>query len=148
MTELHVTAGPEFRRAAAELRRAHATMRAEFGTAMGEAARPIIDGARSNAQATLPRRGGLAALVARSTFTVKPLRRSGSTGVRIETADHDRRIDTGGRLRHPVFGRDRWVQQHVRPGWFTTAAKKAERAVGERMEKAIQRVAAKIGGSG
>lgn len=147
MTELHVVAGAELARAAAELRRVQETMRLEFETAMLEAADPIIAAARSNARATLPSRGGLAALVARSTFTVKPLRRRGSTGIRIETADHDKRLDTQGRLRHLVYGREPWVQQHVTPGWFTTAAKKSEQAVAQRMERAVLRVVDKIEGA-
>lgn len=143
MSELHV-AGVQ--QAAARLRHLSATMQTEYEAAIADAAKPIIEAARRNAASTLPRRGGLAALVAGSTFSVQRLRTGRGGGVRIRTADHDKRLDTQGRLRHPTYGHRPWVSQQVKPGWFSAAARRAEFAVRERMEQASRRIAGKIGG--
>lgn len=131
--------------AAKKLRQSDQVMRREFTVAVTASVQPIIQAARRNALQTLPRRGGLGALIAQSTFTVLPLRAAGMAGARIITADHDPRLDTEGRLRHPVYGR--WLSiptQRVPRGWFTTAARKTERGVRARMNAAARVIAKKI----
>lgn len=133
---------------AERLRKTEATMRLEYQAALTEAAKPIIAAARTNAVSTLPSRGRLGATIATSHFTVRELRIRGGKGggVRITTDDHDARIDTAGRLRHPVFGHAVHVTQKVKAGWFTKAARRAEREVRRRMEAASKRIAAKLTG--
>lgn len=84
---------------------------------------------RASALENLPRRGGLAALIAASPQTVQ-VRRRGNIHARLvaKNAYNLRRIDRGVN-RHPVFAdadnktRDQWdwVSQPVTPGWFTDA---------------------------
>jgi ribosomal protein L16/L10AE len=131
------------------LRRAARDLPVEIQKAMRDTAGPLIEAARQRARATLPRHGGLNEVVAASRFQTRPVRRGGEVGVRIQTADHDRRLDSQGRVRHPVYGRDRWVTQRVQPGWFTAAMTAAGKtAGGRRLERALQRVADEAGGGG
>lgn len=93
-------------------------------------AKPLVDDVRAAAREDLPKKGGLAAIVAESPIAVRTRLTGPSVGVRI--VNTRKGVDTAagksirfgtdtGRLRHPVFGhRDRWVTQQLRhPGWFT-----------------------------
>lgn len=145
MTEVVITAHG-LAEAARRLRESEKIMRREFDAALRDAARPIIAAARRNAASTLPKRGGLAGRIAASTFKVTPLRGQFS-GVRITVTGHDPRMDTQGRLRHPVYGTWRPIpSQHVRPGWFTTAARRGERTVRTRLNVAAEAVAKRLAG--
>ena len=81
-----------------------------------------LEDARTSAESTLPKRGGLAGLVSGQKLGVRT-RLSGSFGSgRLQTTgavSHGEQADSG-RLRHPVFGSaDRWAEQAVTPGWWT-----------------------------
>lgn len=100
--------------------------------AAGAKLRPDIE---RSALAMLPRRNGLAALVARSRITVE---RTGETGVKI-TASGTVSLDgiNEGRLSHPVFGRGPFVSQNVPPGYFEKPIQARERDLGEAIEDAV-----------
>jgi hypothetical protein len=109
-----------------------ATGDTEFGReiekAMRRAARPLTRSARQGAMQILPYRGGLAERVARSRFTAVVRTSGRSAGIRVTAAGRYNlnRMDEG-IVRHPVFADQRktrkdwtWVNQTIRPGWFTT----------------------------
>lgn len=88
-------------------------------------ARPLLKSARQGALQILPYRGGLAERVARSRFTSQV--RLGSGGVTLTIRGRGQynlnRMDEG-HNRHPVHAHGprtewAWVDQTIRPGWFT-----------------------------
>jgi hypothetical protein len=91
------------------------------------------------ARAMLPRRGGLADIVARADLAVVEDTTGDRVGVTV-TASHGR-VSLGpinaGDLRHPVHGnRSRWVRQRVRPGvWDRACETAAEGSDGELLEQ-------------
>lgn len=95
-------------------------LRKDFHAALNRATKPLKAAAQNNAAATLPSRGGLAALVASGSWRTSA-KTGRDAGVRIAVkgkADLDA-LDRG-TLRHPVFGnRGTWVTQQVTPGWFS-----------------------------
>lgn len=143
MTEFHVTV-KDLDKAVARLRLVKEAARQEFQAAMTEATAPMIKAIRANAVATLPRAGGLGRVIAASRFTVSPIRGKGLAGVRVATDDHDPRIDKG-RLRHPVYGRGRWVVQSVTAGWFTRGARRATGATRAAIRAASAGLARRLG---
>jgi hypothetical protein len=147
MVELSVTGATKLALVAERLREAGARgLQRQMRKALRDAAKPLIAAARASARETLPRRGGLAAEIARSKFKVTVSTGASSARVRIETASHDPRIDTG-RLRHPVYGnRDVWAAQAVRPGWMTRAMTEKAPVVAREMLAALDRIAAQIEG--
>lgn len=92
-------------------------LRKDFYRGINRATTPLKENAKRNALAVLPRRGGLAARVAKTRLSTKA--RGGQTpGIRV-VARNGAGADLGF-VRHPVFGnRDVWVSQPVTPGWFT-----------------------------
>ena len=108
----------------------------ELRTALREATKPVQAAIRRHAEDTMPRRGGLNRVMARSRISTQ-IRGSGNRpGIRVASKSHDRRIDSQGRLWHPVFGhRDRKLPrpQQVEPGWFTGQASRAA-ATGARVQ--------------
>ncbi len=85
---------------------------------------------RANALGTLPARGGLGGWVAASRISIRFKDSGRSAGVYIKVSkkagDGDKadldRLDTAGRVRHPLYGNRRyWFGQTVPPGVFTNA---------------------------
>lgn len=108
------------------------------------AVKPVKPAVQASARRTLPKRGGLAARVAKASITTR--RRSGPriTGVRVVTPVNPS-IDKG-TVRHPVFGhRDRWVTQRVHAGYWTTPTKAARSDIQRAMAKGMDGLVAKIG---
>jgi hypothetical protein len=102
------------------------------------AARPLIGAAEASAREMLPKRGGLAAQVADSSFKVQVRTGPKTAGIRIVARGKSNiaAMDAG-IVRHPRWGhRDRWFTQSVRPGWFT----KPMEAGAEPMQRAALRV--------
>lgn len=95
-------------------------LRRELLRGIKAAADPVLGDVRTAAGADLPHRGGLAARVAGSKFSVQVRTGVNTTGVRIrgQSAWNIAAMNRGV-LRHPVFGnRDVWVTQAIRPSWF------------------------------
>jgi len=108
-------------------------------------AKPLIVAARDNAEKTLPKHGGLNRRVARSRFKVSTRGGGRNPGVRVTAAGLDRRVDTSGTVKHPVFGnRDVWVTQKVKPGWFTDPMEQGAPKVRRELLVAIAEVARKV----
>lgn len=122
MLEVTVSGGDQARDLASRL---HAVtgglLRPALDEGLARGAGHAVREARHNAETILPRRGGYAATVAASEIDVDPLHGATTVSVRVTAKGHDPRLDTQGRLRHPVFGRDQWREQKVPAGWFTAA---------------------------
>ncbi len=102
---------------------------------------PLVAAARRNAEAVLPKRGGYGREVADSPITVIPLHRTDTAAVKITALGHDPRLDTQGRLRHPVYGnRNVWRQQKVPAGWFTAAMLRGADTARQAVLRAVDRV--------
>jgi hypothetical protein len=102
--------------------------------------RPVI---KNRALSSLPRSGGLAALVAGSELAVTTvgdgtqLTMSGSINLAAINA---------GRLSHPVFGKGPNVTQSVKPGFFDTPAREHERDFAHELDEALEDVKRDIEG--
>jgi hypothetical protein len=138
-------------RLARELRRlGDKELRRALYKGLNSAAKPLKADARANALATLPHRGGLNKVISRSSMRTST-RTGKNPSVRIVVKSHDARIDSQGRLRHPVFaGRKTpshqrvWVTQQVPPGWFTKPARAAAPAVRRQIESVLSEVARQV----
>lgn len=108
--------------------------------------KPVIPEIRENASTQLPRRGGLADLIAHSRMGVRTRLSSRSVGVRVvATSPHDIRSLNAGRLRHPVFGdEDTWVQQSVDPGWFDKPLQKRAPGIRRAITQALDETARQL----
>jgi hypothetical protein len=106
----------------------------------------------ASALATLPKRGGLAAQIAASKIGVRRYNAGRYPGVRLvaRNAYGLARKDRG-KLRHPVFAdqsqtRDEWtwVDQDIRPGWFSNVTEPERPRLARELEAAIDAVARQI----
>lgn len=106
----------------------------------------------ASARATLPKRGGLAELVAKSPQKVQTRRRGNLHVALIALNTYNlRRIDRG-ENRHPVFAdadhetRDQWtwVSQQVQPGWFSDPTGAAVDDVRRALDAAVDAVARQL----
>lgn len=90
-----------------------------------ETNKPTIAKIRANARATLPSRGGLAAIVATSKIGTRSRLSGASVGVEIKATTNRVTLEglDRGRLRHPVFATKAWVGQAVNPGFFSDPIK-------------------------
>ncbi len=98
-------------------------LRKELLKGIQRASRPLKEAAQSSARANLPQSGGLAETVGQAKFRTKTISGGKRVGVRVvATGKHNIRAMDRGRLRHPVFGnRAVWVEQSIKPGWFSDA---------------------------
>ena len=126
----------------------------EFSRSISTATRPLIRGIRQSARDTLPRAGGLADRVAKTPIRTQRSSSSKRAGVRIVGRDpyNIAKLDKG-RLRHPVFAdpskpRNQWtwVNQKVKPGWWTTPTELAGKSVQVQVEKAMAAMKRKLDG--
>lgn len=107
----------------------------EVNQGIVRAVRPLQAKVRASARETLPRRGGLAATISRSSMRTQ--RRA--SGIRFTTTHrHDIRAMDRGRLRHPLFGnRERWYSQAVEPGWWSDPINASGQRVRAEIEVAL-----------
>lgn len=119
-------------------------LRKELLRGIREGNKSTIAAIRSNAQ-ILPRRGGLAQLVAQSRIATRTRATGNSAGIRI-VAENAHRLGglNAGRVRHPVFNRGKWVTQQVRPGWFTDPIENNAPAIRSGVERVMRDIANKI----
>ena len=119
-------------------------LRKELLKGIRVAAKPAVQDVKASARANLPRRGGLADQVARSSFGVRTRLTGNSAGVRIAGTSRSvksLRAINEGRLRHPVFGnRKVWREQRLEPGFFTDPIEKRAPEI----RRGIQQVMTKI----
>lgn len=97
---------------------------------------------------TLPKRGGLAALVAGSEIS-QTMRRSGKRAgvtIRAKNKNHINSMDLGF-VRHPLFGnRNKWYREAVNPGWWTKPTQASAPRVRAEIEAAMEIVKQRIEG--
>jgi hypothetical protein len=87
-------------------------LRRELHAAMRQAAKPLLPKVKDAARASLPKRGGLNARIAKAPLRTQVRTGAKTAGVRIVGTKVDPRINTG-RVYHPVFGRKPGVVQQV-----------------------------------
>ena len=108
-----------------------------------ETNKPTIAKIRQSAAESLPRRGGLAALVAKGPIGTRTRLSGNSAGVTIQRK-RGRSLNEG-RLRHPVFrNREVWVQQRVATGWFERPIKGDAARIRVGLQKVMADTASKI----
>ena len=97
---------------------------AKVEAAADEVKHKINDSAREN----LPKRGGLNEWIAIApvfTRTKAGLHHDIAVFIIMTKQGHDLRSINRGRLRHPVFGdKENWVNQEIKPGYFSNPIKK------------------------
>lgn len=123
-------------------------LRKELNKGLRNAAKPLIKDTRATALRILPKRGGLAQIVAKEPQRVQVRTGDKTAGVRIVVGKKRgaARATNRGIVRHPVFGiRTAWVTQRVKPGWFDdTLAEQGPGKVRPELDAAIQRVADQV----
>lgn len=115
--------------------------------AVGDVVRGLPDELRrtfpDSARATLPRRGGLADIVAGADLAVVEDTSGDRVGVTVTASSG--RVSLGpinaGDLRHPVHGTRRWVQQRVRPGVWDRACETAAEGSDDELLEQLRDVA-------
>lgn len=132
-----------------------AELRKEMLRGFRAAGKDTIKSVRTSARSTLPKSGGLADLVAKSSFGVRTRLAGDKTGVQIKgtgkTVRGLRDIDAG-HVKHPVFARsgDRkswaWVVQSVKPGFFSDPIQKDLPQIRSSIQRVMADVARKIEG--
>jgi F0F1-type ATP synthase gamma subunit len=128
----------------------------EFNKALRDSAKPFQEAVAREAEATLPRRGGLNKRVAK--LAVPKVRKSNSkrgVGIRLVAVGKSgakslARMNRG-QVRHPVFANGRktreewvWVTQSITPGFWTKAADATQKDVARNMQAALDAVARRI----
>lgn len=120
--DLRVTGVDQLERLGRDLKAAgDKDLRKELLKAGREIGKPIKAEIAASALATLPRRGGLAAVIARARVRVSTRLSGRNVGVSIigKLAGHDVKGIDEGLVRHPVYGRGTWVAQRITPGYWT-----------------------------
>ena len=144
---IELRGGPEqLARISRQLREeANRGLRRELDKALREAVAPLRTALPESARETLPKRGGLAGQIAASRISVRRIPAARGGGLRL-TATNPRalRLLNRGRVRHPVFGREPWVTQKVRPGWWDRPIEQAGPDVQAAVKEAVGRVADRI----
>lgn len=122
-------------------------LRKELNAELRKAGKPLIERTRAAARESLPRRGGLADLVAREPQRIQVRTGARTAGVRVVVGRRrgGARSTNQGSVRHPVFGGSQWVTQSVTPGWFdSTLERDAPGIARPAIEAALERVARKV----
>ena len=144
--DIIVQGGDELYAVAKRLRGADKTIRKELLQSIRTGAKPVTAAVKASARANLPQRGGLAALIGKSSVRVQTKTAAKSAGVRI-VAKNEKNVYgmDKGNLRHPVFGdRGKWVQQSIRAGWFSDPIEAAAPELRVQVMAAIERAAKQI----
>ena len=122
-------------------------LRKELNRRIRVAAKPAVAAVRASARAGLPQSGGLNEFIARKRASVQT-RTGASPGVRIKIEKQDERLDTEGRVVHPIFFRPplvrRIVVQFVQPGVMSTGFQSAAPEIRGEVVAAIQSVVDQI----
>ena len=117
--------------------------------AITKATKPAKQAIRDSARRKLPKRGGLADVIARSRLSTS--KRKGGVRIRASSKHSIKKMDQG-ILRHPVFADSRlernawtWVNQDVEAGWFTDPLEELAPEVRDEILKAMNDVIAELG---
>lgn len=140
MADFEIIGTKQFDRLSRELKGAGDELRREVGDSIREAGRSTPARVRQRALATLPRSGGLAGLVAGSSFTMQETSAGDSVGVRVEASSGlDLEAIDRGSVHHPG-GSD----QSVPEGWFSRAVEDEEPRLHDAVEDAVRATANRI----
>lgn len=125
----------------------------ELTKGITSALKPLKKDVKSSTPEFLPRRGGLAKRVGKTTLPHRTRKAGIEAGVRITAKPSHRtlrdplRVDRG-RVKHPVFGRAAsvipWQLQNVKPGWFSKPLEDGAKPVRKALVKAIGEIVSKI----
>lgn len=146
MADFEVTGGDGFYRLSKALKEAGKTgLRKELHKSLQRTAKPLIPKTRAEALRRLPRRGGLAAQVAKEPQRIQ-VRTGRDPGVRVVVGRKNggARAANQGRIRHRVFGQDVWVDQRVQPGWFDDPVRRHAPEVRHDLGRAVDDMAAQV----
>lgn len=122
-------------------------LRKELNKGLKAAAKPLIGKTRAKARSTLPKKGGLAAAVAKTPQRVQVRTGADTAGVRLVVGKNGSgaRGANRGVVRHPVFGnRENWVDQKVPSGWFDDTVKAEAPEIRRELERTVETVAEQI----
>jgi hypothetical protein len=140
VAEFELRGGDEFTAFAARLRKAEGELPHELTDALDRAAPPLERAATRSAAANLPKRGGLAAIVASAGMSHQ--RRAG--GIRITARGITQlSLTDDGAVRHPVYGRPgTWVGQLIPKAmsWFEKPIRDGIPKVRDELERAVDKL--------
>lgn len=118
-------------------------LRSELNKGITRAVKPFKADVKKFARGRLPKRGGLARRVARTSLPT----RKRTDGIRVVAQPNavadPMRIDRG-RVKHPVFGRAPSVLQDITPGFFHEPAEDSGPVVRKELVEVIDTVTSKI----
>lgn len=122
------------------------TLRSQLLSGIRAGAKPAIEATRQAAREKLPKKGGLNEYVATTQITSATRVTGPRVGVRIgvKKGQHKAYGANKGSIRHPVFGKDRWVVQQLPSGavgWFDDTLKREAPKAVVPILAAMQRVA-------
>jgi len=121
-------------------------LRKELNKALRAAAKPVSVATKAEARSRLPKRGGLAAAIARTPQRVQVRTGAATAGVRVVVGGKGgaARTTDEGFVRHPVFGGSVFVRQNVRGGWFSETAEKQTPAIREGVVSVLEDIVQKM----
>jgi len=128
-----VRGSEDFLRLAAKLDEGDRKLNNGIRRRLREVAKPLGSEVRDTLAGSMPRRGGLSAMIGRSKVSVSST--SASMHIRVRSAGHDLEAMDAGMLRHPTFGHKPWVGQSVPSG----SAAKALEAGAPKVRDALMR---------
>jgi hypothetical protein len=121
-------------------------LRKELFAGLNRGTKPLRADAKASALATLPSRGGFARRVAAANMTVRGggsrvtiVARPSKGGGQFDPAGTD-----SGIVRHPTYGHQPTVAQHVTPAWFTRPMQRGAGKVRGELVEGIEEVARKL----
>lgn len=117
--------------------------------AIRESTKPLKGAVKQSFATGLPKRNGLAKLIADSRLTNVVKTGSQSAGVTIKaTSLHHIASINKGKLRHRVFGKGPWVSQAVRPNLFTAPIEQHKADIQKAVVKACEDIARELSDNG
>lgn len=130
---------------ARKLKDAPKELRSELYRGLNRVTKPLKQDARKAAMQRLPSRGGLGKRVARSKIVTKRRVSGGGAGVRIvATSGYDIGSINRGRVRHPTYGHQPWVNQTVPSGFWTEPLTAGAPKVAAEIQEVMDNVTQKI----
>jgi hypothetical protein len=143
MSSVEIVGGEQFAALAAKIRKAEGELPHELVKALERSAPPLKRAAKASAAANLPQRGGLAGIVAAAGMATQ--HRAG--GIRITARGITQlKLTNDGKVRHPVYGRSRFVTQAIPKAlnWFYKPMQDGAPKVRRELNKALDKIARKI----
>jgi hypothetical protein len=132
---------------ARRLRDAPKELRSELYIGINRAAKPLKNEVKQSARDRLPKKGGLNRRVAGTKIATKRRVSGGGAGVRlIGTSGYDIGSINRGRVRHLTYGHKPWVNQTVRPGFWTDPLVAGGPRVRQEIQDVMDRIAEEIEG--